>query len=74
MARSRRTASNRPMLLPSPNFWSDGKYRSWTKIPVSDRTIILTLLKAKRDVDAILRQFPRVTIGTLAAVKAQFPR
>jgi hypothetical protein len=64
----------RPKTPPAP-FWPDGKHKSWKTIPDKDRRNILQALQAGLTSEQILRQcYRNVTIGTLAAVKAQFGR
>jgi hypothetical protein len=77
MAQPRRGATPRrppPPPPPPPTHWPDGKHRSWTTVDAGVRRAILTLLHNRSPTEEVLRQYPRVTIGTLAAVKAQFSR
>ena len=66
--------ATKSQLKTSP-FWPDGKHKSWATIPDKDRRAILQALKLGLSSEEILRQcYRNVTIGTLAAVKAQFGR
>lgn len=57
-----------------PHLWPDGKFRTWAYIDPTVRVQILRMLHMGESTDAVLTRFPLVTVGTLAAVKAQFPR
>ena len=57
-----------------PVMWPDGKYRNWNQIDLNERSKILDLLHKNTSTETILRKYPRVTVGTLAAVRAQLGR
>lgn len=57
-----------------PILWPDGKYRNWAQIDLNERSKILDLLHKNATTESVLRKYPKVTVGTLAAVRAQFGR
>lgn len=57
-----------------PILWPDGKHRHWETIDIADRGNILRMLNMDASTTDILRRFPHVTVGTIAAVKANLNR
>lgn len=71
MARSRRGPA---VPVAPPILWPDGKHRHWETLDLADRGNILRLLNMNASTEDILRRFPQVTVGTIAAVKANLNR
>jgi len=55
-------------------FWPDGKHRSWSTVPAADRADILRMIDNDSDNEEIIDEYPHVTIGTIAAVRARLNR
>lgn len=57
-----------------PHLWPDGKHKSWETVDAVDRQAIVLLLKKNVPTEQILKSYPHVSVGTLAAVKAALKR
>ncbi len=58
----------------NPHLWPDGKHRHWDTIPARMRYRLLMMIIAGRSTDDLLRAYPLITVGTIAAVKANLNR
>lgn len=56
------------------DLWPDGKHRHWCTVNLTDRGNTLKMLDEDMSTEDVLRKFPRVTVGTIAAVKANLNR
>lgn len=55
---------------PSPHLWPDGKHRRWKTLDPTERQTIVLMIRHGQSTEAILRRFPHVSVGTVAAVRA----
>lgn len=57
-----------------PHLWPDGKHKSWRTVDSVDRQAIVLMIKRGVATETILKSYPHVSVGTLAAVRAAIKR